>query len=97
MSRMRKFSFHNCLCELRVHKYILSIPLPEIFRGQYLRIEGDLCLTLANAHAHPRDRIWVWAHKDLAKNSRVRVLMEFLMKAFAKHKDPIEGRGMAAL
>ncbi len=36
---------------------------------------------------------WVWAlaHKNMAKNSKVRVLMDFLSKAFAKHHEKIEG------
>ena len=61
---------------------------------------GDLTpgmVRIPNAQIHPGDWIWVLAHKDMAKNSRVRVLMEFLVKAFAKHKDAIEGRASLAL
>ncbi len=46
---------------------------------------------IPGAQAHPGDWIWVLAHKDMAKNSRVRVLINVLASAFAKYKDKIEG------
>jgi len=46
---------------------------------------------IPGAQIHAGDWIWVLAHKDMAKNSRVRVLIEFLVKAFARHKNKIEG------
>lgn len=36
--------------------------------------------------------VWVLAHKDMAKNAKVRALMDFLVKAFSKHADRIQGK-----
>jgi DNA-binding transcriptional LysR family regulator len=40
----------------------------------------------------PNDWIWVLAHKDMANNARVRILINFLHESFKQHSDLIEGR-----
>jgi len=35
--------------------------------------------------------LWVLAHKDMAKNARVRVLIDFIAKAFEKHQGKLQG------
>lgn len=47
---------------------------------------------IPNAETVACEWIWVLAHKDMAKNAKVRILMEFLVKAFKKHADKIEGQ-----
>jgi len=39
----------------------------------------------------PGEWIWVLAHKDMARNAKVRALIEFLAKAFSVHKNKMEG------
>ena len=39
-----------------------------------------------------REWLWVLAHKDMAKNARVRVLIDFLAKAFSQHAQKIQGQ-----
>jgi len=46
---------------------------------------------IPNAEAVAYEWIWVLAHKDMAKNVRVKVLMDFLVKAFAAHKSRLTG------
>ena len=46
---------------------------------------------IPDAGAVAAEWVWVLAHKDMAKNARVRALIEFLSGAFSKHKDSIEG------
>jgi len=36
--------------------------------------------------------IWVLAHKDMARNAKVRSLIDFLVNAFSTHKNTIEGK-----
>jgi DNA-binding transcriptional LysR family regulator len=47
---------------------------------------------IPDADAVAAEWIWVLAHKDMARNARVRVLIEFLAGAFSAHKDSIEGK-----
>jgi hypothetical protein len=37
--------------------------------------------------------LWVLAHKGLAKNARVRALIDFLAEAFVKHDGLLGGKG----
>ncbi len=38
------------------------------------------------------DWVWVLAHKNMAKNSRVRALIDFLARAFARHEGKMAGQ-----
>jgi len=46
---------------------------------------------IPNAEAVAYEWIWVLAHKDMAKNVRVKVLIDFLVKAFAAHEARLAG------
>ncbi len=37
--------------------------------------------------------VWVLAHKDMVKNARVRLLIDFLANAFMRHNDKLSGAG----
>jgi len=41
--------------------------------------------------ATPGEWLWILAHKDMAKNARVRALIDFLAKAFKKHEGKLKG------
>jgi DNA-binding transcriptional LysR family regulator len=43
----------------------------------------------------PGEWIWVLAHKDMVRNAKVRILIDFLHTSFQKHKDAIEGNWTA--
>jgi len=46
---------------------------------------------IPNVSAQAGEWLWVLAHKDMAKNARVRALIEFLTRAFANHKAILQG------
>jgi len=46
---------------------------------------------ISNVDPVARDWIWILAHKDMAANARVRVLIDFLYKSLKKHITSIEG------
>lgn len=46
---------------------------------------------IPGVEAEAREYIWILAHKDMARNARVRTLIDFLAKAFIKHKNTMEG------
>lgn len=46
---------------------------------------------ISNMEPVAKDWIWVLAHKDMATNARVRVLIDFLYKSLKKHTEIIEG------
>ncbi len=52
--------------------------------------DADLA-RIPNVVSKASDVLWVLAHKDMVKNARVRVLINFLAAAFTKHKNTIEG------
>jgi molybdate transport repressor ModE-like protein len=77
------------LSAIQAHMGIASLPC----------FMGDNALgiqRIPGAEAVAVEWIWVLAHKDMAKNARVRALIEFLAKAFSKHQDSIEGRRYSA-
>jgi len=55
---------------------------------------GDKSPTLQRLHnAKPVDPEWIWvlAHKNMYRNARVKVLIDFLVHAFDKHKHSLQG------
>lgn len=73
------------LAAIQAHMAIASLPC-------YL---GDIApgiQRIPDAGAVAAEWIWLLVHKDMAKNARVRALIEFLARAFSAHKDIIEGK-----
>lgn len=74
------------LAGIKAHMGIASLPC-------YLAdFEPDIA-RIPDAVPVAKDTLWILAHKDMAKNARVRVLIDFLAKAFVKHKSALEGQG----
>ena len=46
---------------------------------------------IANLEPVAKDWVWVLAHKDMATNARVRILIDFIYKSLKKHIKKIEG------
>ncbi|MFT5706245.1 MAG: DNA-binding transcriptional LysR family regulator [Oceanospirillaceae bacterium] len=72
------------LSALQAHIGIASLPC----------FIGDKALGVSRipqAEAIAGEWVWVLAHKDMAKNTRVRVLIDFLAKAFSSHKNALSG------
>jgi DNA-binding transcriptional LysR family regulator len=44
----------------------------------------------------PGDWVWVLAHKDMATNAKVRILIEYLAEAFAKYQNKMKGQGIGS-
>ena len=49
---------------------------------------------LPNVKAVPSEWLWVLAHKGMAKNARVRALIDFLAEVFVKHEVLLGGKGL---
>jgi len=73
------------LAGVKAHMGIASLPC-------YLGDSDAEIERIPNATPHAKEAIWVLAHKDMAKNARVRVLIDFLAEAFKKHQQIIEGK-----
>lgn len=59
---------------------------------------GDLATgvqRIDNADPIPGDWVWVLAHKDMVRNAKVRILMEFLQASFQKHKSALYGQDLS--
>jgi DNA-binding transcriptional LysR family regulator len=55
---------------------------------------GDLAAgvqRIDNSDPSQGDWVWVLAHKDMVRNAKVRILMEFLHASFQTHKNALEG------
>ncbi len=70
------------LAGVKAHMGIASLPC-------YIA-DSDL-MRIPNAEPTVRETLWVLTHKYMAKNARVRILIDFLAKAFVKHKNIMEG------
>jgi DNA-binding transcriptional LysR family regulator len=51
---------------------------------------------LPNVKAVPSEWLWVLAHKGMAKNARVRALIDFLAEVFVKHEGLLGGEVIRA-
>ena len=72
------------LAAAEIHMGIASLPC---FMGD----KSEILKRIDNAKPVEPEWIWVLAHKNMYRNARVKVLIDFLAKAFAKHKDTLEG------
>ncbi len=72
------------LAGIKSHMGIASLPC-------YIGDSDPELARIPNAKPVPKETIWVLAHKDMAKNARVRVLIDFLAKAFEKHGSILKG------
>jgi DNA-binding transcriptional LysR family regulator len=55
---------------------------------------GDLAedvQRIDSADPEPGDWVWVLAHKDMVRNAKVRILIEFLHASFQTHKNSLKG------
>jgi len=72
------------LAAIKAHMGIASLPC-------YIGDSDPDIVRIPNAKPVAKETIWVLAHKDMAKNARVRVLIDFLARAFNKHKGILKG------
>jgi DNA-binding transcriptional LysR family regulator len=73
------------LAAIKAHMGIASLPC-------YMADNEPDIERIPNAEPVAKCSLWVLAHKDMAKNARVRILIDFLAKAFAGHKNTLEGK-----
>ena len=55
---------------------------------------GDLAAgvqRIDNSDPSQGDWVWVLAHRDMVRNAKVRILMEFIHVSFQTHKNALEG------
>jgi DNA-binding transcriptional LysR family regulator len=74
------------LAVIQEHAGIASLPC---FIGD--RVPG--IRRIPTAQVASGEWVWILAHKDMVRNAKVKVLIEFLAKAFLKYTDVIEGKG----
>jgi len=72
------------LAGIKGHMGIASLPC-------YIGDSDSDIMRIPNVHAVPSEWLWVLTHKGMAKNARVRTLIDFLAKAFVKHEDLLSG------
>lgn len=73
------------LCGIQQHLGIASLPC-------YLADNVPGLERIPGATVVAREWIWVLAHKDMVKNARVRVLINFLAASFSNYSSLIEGK-----
>jgi len=82
--RSNMFSDVLQLSGIQAHMGIASLPC-------YLADKVPGIQRIPQGQAVAREWIWVLAHKDMVKNARVKVLIDFLAQAFSKHKNKLSG------
>jgi len=77
------------LAGIKAHMGIASLPC-------YLGDSDPDLVRLPNVKPVPSEWLWVLAHKGMAKNARVRVLIDFLAGVFVKHEGLLGGEVICA-
>lgn len=77
------------LAGIKAHMGIASLPC-------YLGDSDPDLVRVPNVQAVPSEWLWVLAHKGMAKNARVRVLIDFLAGVFVKYEGLLGGKVICA-